>query len=148
MHYLPKSQQAAWRRKLQAAYERPTYAEAKAALLRLRKELGLMNESAVRSLDEGVEETLTLHRLGLFEALGCSLKTTNALESIMAQVGQRTDKGDRWINSRQKQRWVARALLDIEPRLRRIKGYRQLPLLRAALQQETATIARNQGIVA
>ena len=148
MHYLPKSQQAVWRRKLQAAYERPTYAEAKAALLRLRKELGLMNESAVRSLDEGVEETLTLHRLGLFEALGCSLKTTNALESIMAQVGQRTDKIDHWRTSDQKQRWVASALLDIEPRLRRIKGYRQLPLLRAALQQETATIARNQGIVA
>ena len=148
MHYLPKSQQAVWRRKLQAAYERPTYAEAKAALLRLRKELGLMNESAVRSLDEGLEETLTLHRLGLFEALGCSLKTTNALESIMAQVGQRTDKIDHWRTSDQKQRWVASALLDIEPRLRRIKGYRQLPLLRAALQQETATIARNQGIVA
>lgn len=138
MHYLPKSQQAAWRRKLQAAYERPTYAEAKAALLRLRKELGLMNESAVRSLDERVEETLTLHRLGLGGTLGISLKTTNCLESIMAQVGQRTDKGDRWINSGQKQRWVASALLDIEPRLRRIKGYRQLPLLRAALEQEIA----------
>ncbi len=148
MHYLPKSQQAAWRRKLQAAYERPTYAEAKAALLRLRKELGLMNESPVPSLDEGVEETLTLHRLGLGGTLGTSLKTTNCLESIMAQVGQRTDKVDRWINSGQKQRWVASALLDIEPRLRRIKGYRQLPLLRAALEQETARITHEQGIVA
>jgi hypothetical protein len=43
---------------------------------------------------------------------------------------------DRWRTSDQKQRWVASALLDIEPRLRRIKGYRHLPTLRAALQGE------------
>jgi len=131
--YLPKGQQAAWRRRLQQAYERPVYAEAKAALLRCRQELRLVNASAVRSLDEGFEETLTLHRLGLFEALGRSLKTTNCLESLMAQVGQRTDKVDRWRTSDQKQRWVATALLDVEPRLRRIKGYRHLPALRTAL---------------
>jgi len=146
--YLPTAQQTAWRRKLQAAYEQPRYPEAKAALHRLRQELRLVNASAVTSLDEGLEETLTLHRLGLFEALGRSLKTTNCLESIMAQVGQRTDKIDRWRTSDQKQRWVATALLDIEPRLRRIKGYRHLPLLRAALQRETTTRAGNQEQVA
>ena len=143
--YLPKSQQALWRRKLQEAYEKPTYAEAHAALLRCRQELRLINVSAIASLDEGMEETLTLHRLGVFSALGISLKTTNCLESLMAQVGQRTGKVDRWRNSDQKQRWVASALpvcvprtgrLDIEPRLRRIKGYRHLPTLRAALQGE------------
>jgi transposase-like protein len=134
--YLPKGQQATWRRKLQQAYERPRYAEAKAALLRLRQELALLNESAVKSLDEGFEETLTLHRLGVFGALGTSLKTTNCLESINALVGQRTAKVDRWTNSSQKQRWLAAGLLDIEPRLRRIRGYRSLPLLRAALQAE------------
>jgi len=132
--YLPKSQQALWRRKLQGAYERPTYAEAHAALLRCRQELRLINVSAVASLDEGMEETLTLHRLGVFPQLGLSLKTTNCLESLMAQVGQRTDHVDRWRNSDQKQRWVASALLDIEPRLRRVKGYRHLPTLRAVLQ--------------
>jgi transposase-like protein len=134
--YLPKGQQAPWRRKLQAAYERPSYAEAKAALLRCRQELRLLNESAVASLDEGFEETLTLHRLGVFGTLGTSLKTTNCLESINALVGQRTAKVDRWTNSAQKQRWLAAALLDIEPRLRRIRGYRSLPLLRSAIQAE------------
>ncbi len=131
--YLPKGQQTRMRRKLQAAYEQPTYEGAKAALGRVRQELALMNRSAVRSLEEGLEETLTLHRLGLFPALGASLKTTNCLESLMALVGQRTDKVDRWRNSDQKQRWVASALLDVEPRLRRVKGYRHLPALRAAL---------------
>jgi len=134
--YLPKGQQAPWRRKLQAAYERPSYPAAKAALLRCRQELRLLNESAVASLDEGFEETLTLHRLGVFGALGTSLKTTNCLESINALVGQRTAKVDRWTNSAQKHRWLAAALLDIEPRLRRIRGYRSLPLLRSAIQAE------------
>jgi len=134
--YLPKSQQALWRRKLQQAYEKPTYTEAQAALHRIRQELRLLNASAVASLDEGTEETLTLHRLGVFPQLGLSLKTTNCIESLMSQVGQRTDKVDRWRNSDQKQRWVASALLDIEPKLHRIKGYRHLPALRAALQGE------------
>jgi transposase-like protein len=134
--YLPKTQQAAWRRKLQAAYAQPTYEQAKAALLTVRKELRLVNVSAVASLDEGFEDTLTLHRLGLFPTLGVSLKTTNCLESLNAHLGQLTDKVDRWRTSDQKQRWVASALLSIEPKLRRIKGYRQLPLLQTALQRE------------
>jgi len=79
---------------------------------------------------------LILHRLGLFSTLGISLKTTNCLESLLSQVEQRTGKVCRWRNSHQKQRWVASALLDIEPKLRRIKGYRHLPLLRAALRTE------------
>ena len=70
---------------------------------------------AAASLDEGLEETLTLHRLGLFEVLGISLKTTNCLESLLAQVGQLTDKVDRWQTSEQKHRWVASALLAIGP---------------------------------
>jgi len=134
--YLPKSQQPLWRRQLQQAYEWPTYAEAKAALLRLRTDLRRLNESAVKSLEEGFEETLTLHRLGVFGALGTSLKTTNCLESINALVGQRIGKVDHWRTADQKHRWVAAALLDIEPRLRRIRGYRALPVLRAALQAE------------
>jgi transposase-like protein len=134
--YLPQSQRVPWRRKLQAAYERPSYPEAKAALLRLRQALRLLNESAVKSLDEGFEETLTLHRLGVFGAVGISLKTTNCLESINALVGHRTDKITRWRTSDQKHRWLAAALLDIEPRLRRIKGFRALPLLRQALLAE------------
>jgi len=142
--YLPKALQDPWRRKLQAAYERSTYAEAKAALLRLRPELRLLNESAVRSLEEGLEETLTLHRLGVFRELGISLKTTNCLESLNSLVEQRVARVDRWRTSDQKQRWLAAALLDIEPRLRRIKGFRALPLLRAALErtreQEEGTV--------
>ena len=134
MRHLPRSQQATWRRKLQAAY-----AQARAALRRLEAELTLANVSAAKSLAEDLEETLTLHRLGLFAELGASFKTTNALESIMARVEQRTAKVDHWRTSEQKQRWCVAALLAIEPRLRKVKGYRQLPRLAEALRMATTT---------
>ncbi len=104
LSHLPKGRQGHIGRKLQAAYERSTYEAAKAALGRLRKELELLNRSAVKSLDEGLEEALTLHRLGVFPILGRSLTTTNCLESIMSLIAQRTDRGDHWRNSDQKQR--------------------------------------------
>jgi putative transposase len=124
--YLPKGMQGSMKRKLQEAYEEPTYEKAKEKLLRIRKDLQEMNRSAVNSLDEGFEETLTLHRLGLFSELGMSFKTTNCMESLMALIAQKTDKVDYWRNSDQKHRWLAAALLDLEPRLRRVKGYKLL----------------------
>jgi hypothetical protein len=133
--------QDTWRRKLQRAYEKPTYEQAKAELNSLKTELMLINRSAASSLEEGLEETLTLHRLGLFRELGISLKTTNlcalayCIESLMSLVEAYTGKVDYGRNSLQKHRWVATALLEIEPRFRKIKGYRCLPLLRAAIKQ-------------
>ena len=134
--HLPKRDQAAWRRRLQQAYERPTYSEAKGALEDLLAELDEINQSAAGSLREGLEETLTLHRLGLFAKLGISLKTTNCIESIMSMSEERCGKVDSWKNSSQKHRWLASALLDIEPRLRRIRGHKHLPVLREAIQKE------------
>ena len=134
--HLPKDEQKWWRKRLQRAYQRPTYDEANTELQAVRRDLEQRNLSAVGSLDEGFEETLTLHRLGLFPLLGISLKTTNCLESIFSQVERRTGRVSHWKNSSHKHRWLATALLDIEPRLRRIRGYRHLPLLRAALQRE------------
>lgn len=136
VRYLPKSQQPLMRRKLQRAYEQPTYERARKALASVRLELVRLNTSAAASLDEGLEETLTLHRLGCFRALGISLKTTNVLESINARIASRTDKVDVWKTSEQKHRWVAVALLDLERRLHRIKGYEALPQLQAALARE------------
>ncbi len=134
--YFSKGEQVKFRRKLQAAYKKLTYAEAKEALEKIHKELRVLNQSAAASLEEGLEETLTLHRLGLFEKLGVSFKTTNVIESIQARLGQYTDKVDYWRNSDQKQRWVAAALCNPEPRLRSVKGMKYLPELRHAIQCE------------
>ena len=133
--YLPTRRQATFRRKLQHAYEKPTYAQAKAARQKVRSELNRINQSAVASLDEGFEETLTLHRLGRFKELGTSFKTTNCIENLNAQIEGRTGKVDAWKNSEQKHRWLATTLLDIEPRMRRVRGYRYLGQLRSALQK-------------
>jgi len=134
--YLPKGRQKEFRYKLQGAYEKPTYSEAKESLLRIKADLEQINESSARSLEEGLEETLTLHRLEVFRELGISLKTANCMESIMSQVERKTSRVSYWKNSHQKMRWVAAALLEIEPRLRIIKGYRHLLLLRTALQNQ------------
>jgi transposase-like protein len=133
--YLPKSEQATWRRRLQRAYDRPTYTEAKSALTTLHRELEGRNQSAAASLAEGLEETLTLHRLGVYELLGVSLKTTNCIESANALVEERCAKVDSWKTSNQRHRWLATALLDIEPRLRRVKGHRHLSKLTTALRR-------------
>lgn len=137
--YLPKRDQPAWRRKLQAAYAHATYAEANRALVRLHKELALVNESAARSLEEGLEETLTLHRLGVFPELGRSFKTTNLIESVMARLEDKTQRVDRWRTSDQKLRWCAAALWSIEAQFRRVKNYQHLPLLVRALSPTLMT---------
>ena len=134
--YLSKTEQAAWRRRLQRAYERPEYDEARAALEQLHGEFEERNQSAAASLEEGLEETLTLHRLGVYGILGRSFKTTNCLESINGLVEERCAKVDHWKNSSQRQRWLATSLIDIEPRLRKVAGYRRLPKLREALKRE------------
>jgi transposase-like protein len=132
--YLPVSRQAEFRRKLQNGYQQESYERAKATLKKVRGELAQINQSAAHSLDEGFEETLTLHRLGLFAELGTSFKTTNCIENLNALVGRRTRKVCRWRNSDQKQRWLATAVLDLEPRLRKVRGHTHLPRLREALQ--------------
>ena len=72
--YLAKTEQPLWRQRLQRAYHRPEYDEAVAALRQLHGELEDRNQSAARSLTEGFDETLTLHRLGLYGVLGRSLE--------------------------------------------------------------------------
>ncbi len=149
--YLSKGEQASLRKRLQSAYNRPEYKEALAALDQLHDELEERNQSAAGSLEEGIEETLTLHRLGVYGALGRSFKTTNCLESVNALVEERCAKVDHWKNSSQRQRWLATALVDIEPRLRRVIGYRHLPKLREALKRElkvetkTSTVSKKKA---
>lgn len=145
--YLPKGLQGKFRQKLQSAYSRGNYEEAKSALKAIRAELRLINESSVKSLDEGFEETLTIQRLGLYKQLGRSFTTTNMIESIMAMIGRKTGRINYWRNSSQKQRWVATALLWAEQRLNKVNGYRYLIKLREAIQREIG-ITEGKEVVA
>lgn len=134
--YLPERERPRMRQKLQKAYDKETYEGARAALNALKSELELMNQSALHSLEEGFEETLTLHRLGMIPDLKRSFRTTNCIENLNGQAEALTHNIKRWTNSSQRQRWFASALLDIEPRMRKVDGYRHLPSLRQALKRE------------
>ena len=131
--YLNEKDKKTYRRRLQQAYELPTYEKARAALHELHADLSTLNRSAANSLAEGLEETLTLQRLGIFEEFGKHLKTTNAIESLNSQLGKYLGRVKHWMHSDQRQRWVAMALLDVEPRMRRIHRHDQMPLLREVL---------------
>lgn len=135
LEYLAKERRAEYRRKLQSAYQQPSYELAKKALGAIRQELRLINQSAVNSLDEGLEETLLLQRLGMFEKLGKSFKTTNCIENVNKQLEVYTGRVSRWQNSDQRQRWVATALLEIEPRLNSVFGHEHLNELREAMKK-------------
>jgi len=135
LEYLAKERRAEYRRRLQTAYSQSSYDLAKKALGAIRRELSLINQSAVNSLDEGFEETLMLQRLGLFTKLGTSFKTTNCIENVNRGLEQYTGRVSRWHNSDQRQRWVATALMEIEPRLRHVKGAKYLEELRTAMKK-------------
>ena len=139
MSYLNEAEQTVFRRRLQDAYNKTTYKEAATALKQIYRDLEKINLSAANSLLEGLDETLTIHELGLSVELARSLSTTNCIEGFMSQIGAYTDKVDRWHNSSQIQRWIATSALDIEPRLRRIKGHHFLKILRFKLMEIVTT---------
>lgn len=133
--YLPKNEQESFKKRIQNGYDRPTYSEAREALAELEMELQARNQNALRSLQEGQEETLTLHRLGLFSVIGMSFKTTNCIESLNSQAKSFCRRVRHWTDSSQKQRWLASALLDLEPNLHRVRGYQHLSELRQQMMK-------------
>ena len=86
LSYPPKTWHAPRRRKLQVAYAGPPTPKPSTPLRLLVKELQKHKASAARSLGEGLDERLTLHRLEVFTTLGISFKTTNLIESVTARV--------------------------------------------------------------
>ena len=134
--YLKPKDQNLYRGKLKRAYLEPGYEKAKAALLDIHKELKTLNRSAANSLMEGLEETLTIQRLGLHEDLSSILRTTNSIENLNSQLVKYLGRVKHWMDSDQRMRWVASALLEIEQRMRRIGFRDKLPLLENALRIE------------
>ena len=134
--YLPEKEQDIYRGKLQRAYSEPEYETAKRRLYEIRNELVKINRSAAKSLEEGLEETLTMHKLGLVEELGRSFTTTNLIENLNSQLMKYLRRIKRWTNAEMKSRWVAVALVEIEGKMRRVNNYEKLHLLRTALKSE------------
>jgi len=137
--YLPKEYQSEYDRKLRAAWGMRDYPEAQKALQGVLRELQRVNLRAAGSLEEGFEETLTLHRLGIPPILRVSFQTTNLIESSFSYVRRVLRNVKRWqTNSTQAQRWIAAASLQMEMRFRRLKGCKSMSVVRAALEAEAA----------
>jgi len=115
-----------------------SYKDAKAELNRLVDYLERLNPSAARSLEEGLEETLTLHRLGVADALRVSLKSTNIIESCLSRVEEISGRVKRWRGGDHLQRWTGKALLIAEKKWRKVKGWQSMPVLMDSLSPTLA----------
>jgi transposase-like protein len=129
LDHLTDEQKPEVSKKLNAAYAMEDYGAAKEALNKLHRELMDLNPSAARSLGEGMEETLTVHRLHLPMQLRRTMASTNVIESAFSIVEQVCKNVKRWHGGDQRERWVGSGLLVAEKQFRRVQGHKQIPAL-------------------
>jgi len=141
LDHLTDEQKPGIAKKLNAAYALEEYGAAKEALNKLHRELMDLNPSAARSLGEGMEETLTVHRLQLPAQLRKTMASTNVIESAFSIVEKVCKNVKRWHGGDQRERWVGSGLLVAENQFRRITGYKLIPILMEKLK--TLSPAKN-----
>ncbi len=134
LDHLTDEQKPAVAKKLNAAYALEEYVAAKQALNTLHRELMDLNPSAARSLAEGLEETLTVHRLHVPPQLRRTLASTNVIESAFSIVERVCANVKRWHAGDQRERWVGSGLLIAEKQFRRVQGHKQIPVLLSELE--------------
>ena len=126
------------KKKLQNAYAMAEYSDAKRALERLHRELMELNPSAARSLEEGMEETLTVHRLRVPAQLRRTLASTNVIESAFSIVETVCRNVKRWRTGDHIERWVGSGLLVAERQFHKVQGYREIPALVTSMANAVA----------
>lgn len=131
--HLPENCQRDYDRRIRNAYAMTHYAEAKVELEKIVRQLERINPSAAHSLEEGLEETLTVHRFGVGGWLRRTLSSTNPIESCLSTVERVARNVKRWREGDQSLRWTATGLLEAEKRFNRIKGYREIEALNRRL---------------
>jgi putative transposase len=134
LDHLSEDQKPLVVQKLNAAYAAEDYDAAKLALNKLHRELMDLNPSAARSLAEGMEETLTVHKLLVPTLLRKTLASTNVIESAFSVVEKVCANVKRWHPGDQRERWVGSGLLIAEKHFRRVKGHKLIPLLLRQLE--------------
>lgn len=124
--YLNQKDQEWFETRYNTAINHVKHEDARAELKTLTKELHKINVSAGRSLEEGREELLTLHKLGMYTEFKRSFHTTNVIENLNSQLGKYIGKVKHWKNSEMRYRWIASGLMEIEQKMRRIPNYQNL----------------------
>ena len=133
MERLPKPLHASVRRALRQAWELNDAAKAERLIRNLAQRLEREAPGVSGSLLEGLDEILTVTRLGLPAELRRSLACTNIIENMMGTVRRISRNVKRWSSASMALRWTAAAMLEARKGFRRLKAYKQLPMLRAAL---------------
>jgi len=133
LSYLPKSEQTNVGLAISKAYLEFDYEEAFQQLTVLTEKLERRYPSAAASLLEGLEETLTVHRLQIPATLRKTLSNTNPIESANSVAASVVRRVNNWQNGEMVLRHMAVAFLEAEQSFHRINGYREIPLLLAAL---------------
>lgn len=137
LDHLPKTLHASVNRALRDAYAASDADLARRQLQRLASSLASRHPGAATSLREGLEDTLTLQTLGITGALYRTLRTTNPIENLNGLVASYTRNVKRWSDGAMVLRWVASALNDAAPRMRRLRGCDQMTTLLHALAQRS-----------
>ncbi|HEX3455822.1 MAG TPA: IS256 family transposase [Gaiellaceae bacterium] len=133
LDHLPEGERLWVRRKLRAAWANPDVKEAEAALAALAGQLEKVNPDAAASLREGLADTLTVTRLGITGSLLKTVMSTNPVESMIEIVRAHARNVKHWQRGDMRLRWAAAGMLAASAQFRRVKGYKQLPALAAAL---------------
>lgn len=144
LSYLKEDDREVIKNRFDIAVNRASYEDAYQDLMSLQKDLKDYNRSAANSLAEGIQELLTLQKLGLNEKFKRSFATTNSIESLNSQIGKYIRKVKRWYNSDMVYRWMATALLEIEPKLKKVANAKHLHLMRKAIHKTLDISTKNR----
>jgi putative transposase len=140
MDHLPESARPAVKARLRRAWRETDYDRALDQLKRLAAELDRTHPGAAGSLREGMEETLTVIKLGITGKLRRTLESTNPCESMIECVRRTQRNVKRWRDGEMALRWTAAGMLEAEKQFRKVIGYTQLPQLAIAIERRLAAL--------
>ena len=143
---LDPSLHAGVKKVLRQAWDSPTAEQAERVLRNLARRLDHDAPGVSASILEGLDDMLTVIRLGLPDQLRRALGCTNAIESLMAVLRQVCRNVKRWRDVRMALRWTGAAMLEAKKTFRRLKAHKQLPILRAALLRHQQAALANQAV--
>jgi len=143
---LPEHLHASVKKALRQAWDQEDADKAERLLKNLARRLEHEEPGVSGSILEGLDEILTVIRLGLPQELRRSLACTNIIENALGTVRQVSRNVKRWRNAEMALRWTAAGLLEAQKTFRRLKAYRQLPILRSALQDHMRKAQANSAI--
>ncbi|HET7388356.1 MAG TPA: IS256 family transposase [Nocardioidaceae bacterium] len=136
--HLPETMRGPVERKMRQAYHADSALAAEALLTALAKELDKTHPGAAGSLREGLHETLTVLRLGVPPTLARTLRSTNAVESMIGISREHAKNVKRWRDGQMALRWCAAGMVEAGKQFRRVNGHLHLPTLRDALERHVA----------